>query len=641
MDRFDISTVKLIAVMALLYSVPAHAQRTDENAVTVAEDAFGTVVGHESIGIYDDGNVRGFSPQIAGNLRIEGLYFDQQGGLSGRINDGETIKVGVSSQGYLFPAPTGVVDMTLRGSGNKLVLSPLVSTDSYGSFGFEFDAQLPLTANQLSTAVGFGVYHNEYGNGGSSKRWNFGLVPRWHAPNGLEVIAFYSREQTNGDTSQGQYIPTDNFLPSRIVRQVYPGPLFAVSDYYSQNIGLITKARFNGWDLRAGLFQSTYNSGVSYSNDVSVSPDMSTERNVIAYPNSNNASLSGELQVSRRWVDGPRQFLIALDAHGRDSLDLYGNGESVDLGKAGLNQVIRASKPDFTFGRLTEDRTHQLNLGVAYDFNWKGLGELTLGVQHTRYSKAISVPAGLNSGKLTETWMPSISVAAPLSKGWSAYASYVRGLEDSGSAPGYAINGGQILPATRTQQYDFGVRWSKVENTSLIIGFYDITKPYYDLSVGKIYDALGTVESKGIEASLTSTPFKGLTIVTGGSFSRPRVSGSSMISEPVGARPIGKPDVKIQMNVNYQLPFARNIVFDAYVNHESSVAGTVDNAIIIPGSTRFGGGLRYNFKINKIPYEIRLSGFNLGDTYRLTPIGSGVYVYNNATNFAAYLSADF
>ena len=47
------------------------------NAISGAEDGFGNQSGKESIGIYDDGNVRGFSPSKAGNLRIEGMYFDR------------------------------------------------------------------------------------------------------------------------------------------------------------------------------------------------------------------------------------------------------------------------------------------------------------------------------------------------------------------------------------------------------------------------------------------------------------------------------------------------------------------------------------------------------------------------------------
>ena len=81
--------------------------RTEDNAITQAEDAFGFRVGRESIGIYNAGNTRGFSPTSAGNLRIDGLYFDPAFGLQGLLVDQVSIKVGLSAQGYPFAAPSG------------------------------------------------------------------------------------------------------------------------------------------------------------------------------------------------------------------------------------------------------------------------------------------------------------------------------------------------------------------------------------------------------------------------------------------------------------------------------------------------------------------------------------------------------
>ena len=59
--------------------------RSGENAIRTAEDAFGTSIGRETIGLYSSQNIRGFSPISAGNARIEGLYFDQIWGLTSRI----------------------------------------------------------------------------------------------------------------------------------------------------------------------------------------------------------------------------------------------------------------------------------------------------------------------------------------------------------------------------------------------------------------------------------------------------------------------------------------------------------------------------------------------------------------------------
>lgn len=122
--------------------------------VESAEDAFGTSTGHETIGVYDEGNVRGFSPGTAGNFRMEGMYFDIQGGLGNRVIDGETIRVGPAAQGYAFPAPTGVVDLQLKKAGDKLVVAPFLSADSFGGLGFEVDAQIPLSGKTLGVGPG-------------------------------------------------------------------------------------------------------------------------------------------------------------------------------------------------------------------------------------------------------------------------------------------------------------------------------------------------------------------------------------------------------------------------------------------------------------------------------------------------------
>src|SRR6478672_242162 len=104
-----------IAAATALLPGSGHAQsRSDENAVTQAEDAFGFSVGRESLGIYNAGSARGFSPTAAGNVRIDGLYFDPVFGLSGTLVDSVSVKVGLSAQGYPFIAPSGVVDQSLR-----------------------------------------------------------------------------------------------------------------------------------------------------------------------------------------------------------------------------------------------------------------------------------------------------------------------------------------------------------------------------------------------------------------------------------------------------------------------------------------------------------------------------------------------
>ncbi|MBT7451194.1 MAG: TonB-dependent receptor, partial [Rhodospirillaceae bacterium] len=102
--RLIAGQICLLTLVALLTAGPVKAQRAGENAVAEADDAFGTVVGSEEIGLYSSSSARGFSPSQAGNLRINGMFFDQATAPNLRIRRGSTIHVGISAQGYPLPA---------------------------------------------------------------------------------------------------------------------------------------------------------------------------------------------------------------------------------------------------------------------------------------------------------------------------------------------------------------------------------------------------------------------------------------------------------------------------------------------------------------------------------------------------------
>src|SRR6187549_3592452 len=120
------------AVAAALVSSPAVAQRADDNAVKSADDAFGTSVGTENIGLYSPFEVRGFSAVEAGNVRIDGLYFDRQTDLTALLAPAQTIRVGISAQGYPLPAPTGIVDNELVRVGDTRVISVVAGVGPFG-----------------------------------------------------------------------------------------------------------------------------------------------------------------------------------------------------------------------------------------------------------------------------------------------------------------------------------------------------------------------------------------------------------------------------------------------------------------------------------------------------------------------------
>ena len=127
--------------------------RTDDNAVTQAEDAFGFSVGREAIGIYGPGPARGFSPTAAGNVRIDGLYFDPAFGLQNIVVNSTSVKVGLSAQGYPFVAPSGIVDNMLRRPAGKLGGSVIGTLDTWGGGLVELDGSVPISST-LGARIG-------------------------------------------------------------------------------------------------------------------------------------------------------------------------------------------------------------------------------------------------------------------------------------------------------------------------------------------------------------------------------------------------------------------------------------------------------------------------------------------------------
>ena len=120
-----------VVLVLLLLATPVGAQRAQDNAVTKAGDAFGTMVGNQTIGLYTPTNARGFSPAEASNVRIEGLYFDQQTAIDPYLFSGSDVRVGIAAQSYAFPSPSGIADLKLRmpadGDGASVVVNARLS----------------------------------------------------------------------------------------------------------------------------------------------------------------------------------------------------------------------------------------------------------------------------------------------------------------------------------------------------------------------------------------------------------------------------------------------------------------------------------------------------------------------------------
>ena len=185
------------AAFLLLTAAPGLAQSANQSAASAADDAFGTSVGNERVGLYNPDSARGFSPVTAGNLRLDGLYIDRPPDFSQRLISGSNIRVGLTAQGYPFAAPTGIADFSLRRAGRDPALNATLEFGPYSSHRVALDGQVPLTGT-ISLSAGFDYAREDQANGTRDYYYTFAVAPVWRPRDGVEIMPFYSRYYWKG-----------------------------------------------------------------------------------------------------------------------------------------------------------------------------------------------------------------------------------------------------------------------------------------------------------------------------------------------------------------------------------------------------------------------------------------------------------
>lgn len=239
--RFPSAAPRLLLAGLLATCAPqALAQRVDDNAAASAGDAFGQAIGNEKVGLYTFDDVRGFNPVDAGNARIEGLYFAPVDRMPSRLIRGSKVHVGISAQGYPFPAPTGIVDYDLSASQGSDQFTVSLERAQFGTKVVSLDVLQPV-APGLKVYGGGNLRWQERHEGGDFKSYvaTGGLV--WQPAADTSVTGFYARTRTYDDEAAPSIFPGGDYLPPRIRRRAMIGQSWADRDSTQEVAGAIVR----------------------------------------------------------------------------------------------------------------------------------------------------------------------------------------------------------------------------------------------------------------------------------------------------------------------------------------------------------------------------------------------------------------
>lgn len=622
-------------------AAPLYAQRSTENALQAAEDAFGTSIGRENIGLYSSDDVRGFSAVDAGNARLEDLYFDPVTLPSSLLRATTTIRVGIAAQGTAFPAPSGVVDIRLRRPGAIPARSLFASADTFGFLVHEATADVRLSS-RFGVALGAGAYREAYGNGTTDWIASGSATFEWKPADNLEIVPFFSYLALREAQSPPDYITAGEYLPPRVPRRLFTGPTWAENQRNRYNFGTIVTWQEGGWQLRAGLFRSVSNTPASFANlYLDVTPDATASQLIVADPAARNGSTSGEVRLDRAFTKGDLRHTLTLSLRGRLRERLFGGSQFVDFGRILIGAPQRSGRPVRAFGAQDLNEIRQGTLAAGYALSWRNRAEINLGVQKTDYRQRATPGNGTALVGRASPVLFTATGSARLSGRLSAYASYAEGLEDSGAAPGSATNRNAPLPASRTRQYDIGLRWKVKPGLSLIIGGYDLSRPYFQFDPQGAFSQLGSTSNRGIEVSLSGAITSRLDVVGGAILGDSKVRGPAVGAGLVGTEAVGRPDRRFNFAFDWRPPAIEGLTVSAGVRAQSSVVATSSNDVRVPARALFDAGVRYGFRLGELPAQARLSATNLANTFGWDVFGSGVYGFIDGRAVQFSLGIDF
>lgn len=648
--RCKAAALGAVGGLALLSAVPAHAEGGEQNAATQSSDAFGHTVGNERSGLYGADDVRGFNPGEAGNNRLDGLYFDFVGFVSSRLIEGNTVRVGLAVQRFPFPAPSGLVDYELKVPHENGALR--LEVDTAGSSapgpGAVVEARLPIDGGRWGIALGASYRDAGRPEGGGQQFHTLSALVRYRPAAGTEFTLFASTSHTRGFEARATYFPAGTTPPPQIERGRFLGLDWASSDSHNQTHGALAKVALGGgWRLHAGLFIANRQQDSAFADLLlGVTPEGRASRVVIADPGPQDSILSGELRLIREWRAGALSHSLTASLRGRRKNRLFGGSEIVRLGSGPIDDPAAwpARAPAFAYRPQDEDRVRQLAAGLSYNLLWHGRASLDVGVSQGFYRKTIDFadPRLADALSRDRPLLWNISASVSLSDRLIAFAGLSRGQEDAVIAPDVAVNRAEAPPAIRTRQVEAGLRFALAERLALVVGAFEIARPYYNLDPGLRYRRLGRLTNRGLEFSLTGQVVPGLSVVGGLLLADPKISGEAVASGLIGQRPVGQVRRRLASNIDWRSQGGKGpLSLDLYIESFSSRVGNAANTLVAPPRTQVNLGARYRFNLAGARVILRPQVVNLFNAYGWQVSSSGGFTYTTGRFGSLSLTADW
>ena len=582
-----------------------------ETATATAEDAFGEQVGIERIGLYNPNQSRGFDLQASSAaFRLDGAYYFPSAGPPEPLLMGSSLRVGISATRLELPSPSGVITYRLReptGSGSlhaeaglRTLTSPVVS----------MGADIPLGGNNALVVHGVAQPSQRRGSGEPGEDYAAAAVARFQPVAGLDIRAFaaWNRSRYQGNVTA---IGEGNAEPPPLDWDQVYSPDWMESGNRGINAGVIASWQRGDWDAGASFIRSDNRASRTEFSLLNIDPAGRIAATNIRLPESSAKSDAWEARIARSFPLLGAEHRIGLAARGRQTRSERGEAEMTDGGSFRVEEPVPApgSRLPAATGRRASDLVEQRLLSINYGLDLPGTLQLRLGAHANRHEKTATGFDGRVASQEETGWLTSASLAVSATARLRLFASYVTGLEETGTAPDAARNRGEVLAPVKAEQMELGALYRLTPEINLIAAGFRIEKPAYGLLPDGEYAITGTVRHSGVELSVTGQISPRTRFLLGANLVDPQQEGELVDAGLITPVAPGVSRFNVAASIEHAL--SDTVSIDANLLYEGGRRRDGASTVEIDGAPFVDLGLRYLHQIGATPVTLRGRIFNV------------------------------
>ncbi len=223
----------------------------------------------------------------------------------------------------------------------------------------------------------------------------------------------------------------------------------------------------------------------------------------------------------------------------------------------------------------------------------------------------------------------------------SLYSNYIQALERGWTAPRTAVNAGEVLPPSVTEQVEFGVKLD-LDGLGLTAGVFQIERPSAYTNASNRFSLDGKQRNRGLELNAFGELQPNLRLLGGITYLNAELT-STKGGKFNGKTAIGVPALRAALNLEYDVPILPGLTLTANAQHMDSAFIRRDNSLKVPAYQLYGIGARYQHEIGDRQLTLRMNVDNLLDKHywSASPWSENGLYRGSPRRFAISLTMDF